>query len=192
MAVSFAVQSVCLVFPCVFDDMSAMATHDKNTKGVQEELLRIIQSDEVRKLLHEAVERIKEIEEAYQQIRQLRETVKPIVPSNSEYNERYWMAAYILYPNSSELLEKMKKFKETYLEMEKLEKVIESHTEEKEKLEARIKLLERERDHIEQDIEESLGENLNYYLSFDGSELEDIIWRIMTDYYEEYYRKAEK
>jgi DNA-binding transcriptional MerR regulator len=102
------------------------------------------------------------------------------------------MAAYILYPNSSELLEKMKKFKETYLEMEKLEKVIESHTEEKEKFEARIKLLEREREHIEQDIEESLSENLNYYLSFDGSELEDIIWRIMTDYYEEYYRKAEK
>jgi CHASE3 domain sensor protein len=54
--------------------MSAMKTHDKNTKGVQEELLRIIQSDEVSDLLDEVVDRIDEIEEAYQQIRQLRET----------------------------------------------------------------------------------------------------------------------
>ena len=169
-----------------------MATHDKNTKGVQEELLRIIQSDEVRKLLHETVERIKEIEEAYQQIRQLRETVEPLVPGNSEYNERYWMAAYILYPKSSELLKKLKKFKETYLEMEKLEQVVESHKEEKGKLKSQIRLLERNRKYIERNIEETLGENLNYYLSFEGSELEDIIWRIMTDYYEGYYEKAEK
>ena len=172
--------------------MSAMETHDKNTKGVQEELLRIIQSDEVSDLLDEVVDRIDEIEEAYQQIRQLRETVKPLVPSNSEYNERYWMAAYILYPKGSELLEKLKKFKETYFEMEKLEKVVESHKEETEKLKAQIRLLERNRKHVEQNIEETLSENLNYYLSFSGSELEDIIWRIMTAYYDEYYEKAQK
>ncbi len=172
--------------------MSAMETHDKNTKGVQEELLRIIQSDEVSDLLDEVVDRIEEIEEAYQQIRQLRETVKSLVPKDSEYNERYWMAAYILYPKSQELLKKLKKFKETYLEMEKLEQVVEAHKEEKEKLKAQIRLLERNRKYIERNIEETLGENLSYYLSFEGSELEDIIWRIMTDYYEEYYEKAEK
>jgi uncharacterized protein YPO0396 len=169
-----------------------MKTHDKNTKGVQEELLRIIQSDEVSDLLDEVVDRIDEIEEAYQQIRQLRETVKPLVPSNSEYNERYWMAAYILYPKSPELLEKLKKFKETYLEMQKLKKVVESHKEEKGKLKSQIRLLERNRKYIERNIEETLSENLNYYLSFEGSELEDIICRIMTDYYDEYYEKAEK
>ena len=172
--------------------MSAMETHDKNKKGVQEELLHIIQSDEVSDLLDEIVDRIEEIDEAYQRIRQLRETVKPLVPSNSEYNERYWMAAYILYPKSPELLEKLKKFKETYLEMEKLEKVVESHQEEKQKLKSQIRLLERNRKHIEQNIEEALSENLKYYLSFSGSELDDIIWRIMTDYYDEYYEKAEK
>jgi len=170
--------------------MSAMATHDKNTKGVQQELLHIIQSDEVSDLLDEVVERIHEIEEAYQRIHKLRETVKPLVPVNSEYNARYWMAAYILYPKSSELLEKLKKFKETYLEMEKLEKVVESHQEEKEKLETQIELLEREREHIEQEIEETIGENLDYYLSFSGHELSDIMEFIMTDYYDEYYRKA--
>jgi len=169
-----------------------METHDKNKKGVQEELLHIIQSDEVSDLLDEIVDRIEEIDEAYQRIRQLRETVKPLVPSNSEYNERYWMAAYILYPKSPELLEKLKKFKETYLEMEKLEKVVESHQEEKQKLKSQIRLLERNRKHIEQNIEEALSENLKYYLSFSGSELDDIIWRIMTDYYDEYYEKAEK
>jgi len=169
-----------------------METHDKNKKGVQEELLHIIQSDEVSDLLDEIVDRIEEIEEAYQRIRQLREIVKPLVPSNSEYNERYWMAAYILYPKSSELLEKLKELKETYLEMEKLEQIFELHKEEKEKLKARIKLLEREREHIDRDIEEALSENLNYYLSFSGSELEDMIWRIMTDYYDDYYEKAEK
>ena len=183
-------QFVCFVSPCVFDDMSAMETHDKNTKGVQEELLRIIQSDEVSDLLDEVVDRIDEIEEAYQQIRQLREKVKPFIPSDSKYNERYWMAAYILYPKSPELLEKLKKFKETYLEMEKLERVIESHNEEKGKLKSRIRLLERDRDRIDQDIQETLSENLGYYLSFSGSELDDIIWRIMTDYYEEYYKKS--
>jgi len=169
-----------------------METHDKNKKGVQEELLHIIQSDEVSDLLDEIVDRIEEIDEAYQRIRQLRETVKPLVPSNSEYNERYWMAAYILYPKSPELLEKLKKFKATYLEMEKLEKVVESHQEEKQKLKSQIRLLERNRKHIEQNIEEALSENLKYYLSFSGSELDDIIWRIMTDYYDEYYEKAEK
>ncbi len=172
--------------------MSAMETHDKNITGVQEELLRIIQSDEVSKLLDEVVHRIKEIEEAYQQIRQLREQVKPLMPKESEYNEKYWMAAYILYPKSSELLEKLKEFKKTYLEMEKLEQVVESHKEEKEKLEAQINFLERERKYIEQDVEEMLSEKLNYYLSFDGSEIEDMIWRIMTDYYYDYYKKAEK
>ncbi len=178
--------------------MSAMETHDKNMTGVQEELLRIIQSDEVSDLLDEIVDRIEEIEEAYQQIRQLREQVKPLVPGNSEYNEKYWMAAYILYPKSSELLEKLKRFKETYLEMKKLEKAeklgkaIEDHKEEKEKLEAQINFLERERKYTEQDVEEMLSEKLNYYLSFDGSEIEDMIWRIMNNYYEEYYEKAEK
>jgi len=173
--------------------MSAMETHDKNTKGVQEELLHIIQSDEVSDLLDEVVDRIEEIEEAYQRIRQLRETVKPLVPSNSEYNERYWMAAYILYPKSPELLEKLKKFKETYLEMEKLEQVVESHKEEKGKLKSQIRLLERNRRYIEQNIEETLSENLSYYLSFDDSELEDMIWHIETDYYyDEYYKHAEK
>jgi len=169
-----------------------METHDKNKKGVQEELLHIIQSDEVSDLLDEIVDRIEEIDEAYQRIRQLRETVKPLVPSNSEYNERYWMAAYILYPKSPELLEKLKKFKETYLEMEKLEQVVESHKEEKGKLKSQIRLLERNRRYIERNVEETLSENLNYYLSFEGSELEDIIWRIMTDYYDEYYEKAKK
>jgi DNA repair exonuclease SbcCD ATPase subunit len=172
--------------------MSAMETHDKNMTGVQEELLHIIQSDELSDLLDEVVDRIKEIEEAYQRIRQLRETVKPLVSGNSDYNERYWMAAYILYPKSSELLEKLKKFKETYLEMEKLEQVVESHKEEKEKLKAKIRLLERNRKHIVQDIEETLSQKLNYYLSFEGSELEDMIWRITTAYYDEYYEKAEK
>jgi len=169
-----------------------METHDKNKKGVQEELLHIIQSDEVSDLLDEIVDRIEEIDEAYQRIRQLRETVKPLVPSNSEYNERYWMAAYILYPKSPELLEKLKKFKETYLEMEKLEQVVKSHKEEKGKLKSQIRLLERNRRYIERNVEETLSENLNYYLSFEGSELEDIIWRIMTDYYDEYYEKAKK
>jgi len=172
--------------------MSSIETHDKNMTGVQEELLRIIQSDEVSGLLDEVVDRIEEIEGAYQQIRQLRETVKPLLPGNSEYNERYWMAAYILYPKSSELLEKIKRFKETYLEMEKLEQVVESHKEEKEKLEAQIELLEGEREDIQYGIEETLSESLEYYLSFDDSELEDMIWRIMTDYYEEYYEKAKK
>jgi len=170
-----------------------METHDKNKKGVQEELLHIIQSDEVSDLLDEIVDRIEEIDEAYQRIRQLRETVKPLVPSNSEYNERYWMAAYILYPKSPELLEKLKKFKETYLEMEKLEQVVESHKEEKGKLKSQIRLLERNRRYIEQNIEETLSENLSYYLSFDDSELEDMIWHIETDYYyDEYYKHAEK
>jgi uncharacterized protein YfaT (DUF1175 family) len=119
--------------------------------------------------------------------------VKPLVPSNSEYNERYWMAAYILYPKSPELLEKLKKFKETYLEMEKLEQVVESHKEEKGKLKSQIRLLERNRRYIEQNIEETLSENLSYYLSFDDSELEDMIWHIETDYYyDEYYKHAEK
>jgi len=169
-----------------------MATHDKNTKGVQKELLRIIQSDALSDLLDEVVDRIGEIEEAHQQIRRLHELVKPLMPSDSEYNEKYWMAAYILYPKSSELLEKLRKFKETYLETLKLEKVIESHKEEKERLKSQTELLERERERIEQEIEETLGENLEQYLSCEGSELEDIIWRIMTDYYDEYYKKAEK
>jgi hypothetical protein len=172
--------------------MSAMETHDKNMTGVQEELLRIIQSDEVSDLLDEVVDRISEIEEAYQQIRQLREIVKPLVPGNSEYNERYWMAAYILYPKSPELLKKLKKFKETYLEMEKLEKVVESHKNEKEKLKAQISFLERNRRYIEQDIEEALGERLGYYLSFSGSELESIIWHIETGYYDEFFEYERK
>jgi chromosome segregation ATPase len=169
-----------------------MVTHDKNTKGVQQELLHIIQSDEVSNLLNEIVDRIGEIEEAYQQIRQLRETVKPLIPKDSEYNEKYWMAAYILYPKSPELLEKLRKFKETYLEMGRLEKAIEAHKEEKEKLETQIRLLEGEREHIAQGIEETLGENLRCYLSFSDHELSDIMERIMTDYHDEYYEKAEK
>jgi DNA repair exonuclease SbcCD ATPase subunit len=180
------------VLPCAFDDMSTMATRKENMNGVQQELLRIIQSDVLSKLLDKIVDRIREIEAAYEAIRQLRETVKPLLPNNSEYNEKYWMAAYILYPKSEELLEKLKRFKEAYLEMKKLKKVIKSHKEEKEKLKDSIKLFEREIKYLEQDIEESLSENLGYYLSFSICQLERMLWRIMTDYYNEYYEKAEK
>jgi len=172
--------------------MSTTETHGKNITGVQKELLSIIQSDEVSDLLDKVVERIKEIEEAYQHIRQLRNTVKPLMPKDSEYNERYWMAAYILYPKSTELLKKLREFKEKYLEMEEFENVVESHKEEKEKLKAQIRLLERNRKNIEQNVEETLSENLNYYLSFEGFELEDMIWHIETDYYDEYYERARK
>jgi DNA-binding transcriptional MerR regulator len=118
--------------------------------------------------------------------------VKPLLPNNSEYNEKYWMAAYILYPKSAELLEKLKRFKEAYLEMKRLEKVIQSHKDEKEKLNAWIKLFERDRAQLNQDIQESLSENLGYYLSFSGSELEDMLWLITTGYYDEHHEKAEK
>jgi len=143
-------------------------------------------------LLDEIVDRIEEIEEAYQRIRQLRETVKPLMSINSEYNVKYWMAAYILYPKASELIEKIKKFKKTHLEMAKPNKAIKQCKEEKEKVENKIKFLERQREYASQDIEELLSDNLVYYLSASGSELEDMIWHIATDYYEEYYKPNQK
>jgi hypothetical protein len=66
-----------------------METHDKNITGVQEELLRIIQSDEAHELIESMVNRMAEIEEAYYRIREIREAVQPYIPEDSEHDEEY-------------------------------------------------------------------------------------------------------
>jgi len=165
-----------------------METRNENMNGVQQELLRIIQNDDAPRLLEGIVSRINEIEEAYQRLRQLYETVKPLMPKDSEYNVRYWMSAYILYPKASELLGELKKFKETHMEMDRIEEEIKAYKEEKHSLLSKKMRLERKQEHVNEDIVEALSENLGYYLSFSDSELHDIMHDITQEYYEKHIR----
>jgi len=101
--------------------MSAMETQGKNTTGVQEELIRILQSDDAHELIESMVNKMAVIEEAHYRIRELREAVQPHIAKDLGHDEEYWIAAYLVRPHASKMVEKIKQLREIQHEIAELE-----------------------------------------------------------------------
>jgi hypothetical protein len=182
---SFVTQFVFFVLPCVFDDMSAMETHDKNTTGVQQELLQIIQSDEARELIESMVNRMAVIEEAYYRIRELREAVQPYIPEDSEHDKEYWIAAYLVKPHASNVIEKFRQLREIQHKLANLEEQVQKMESKESSLEDKLAEVESAQENMGDKIYQLIGKEADPYMKFGNSDLYDLL-------YESIYKWAAK
>jgi uncharacterized protein YhaN len=164
--------------------MSAMATHDKNMKGVQEELLRIIQSDEARELIESMVNRMTEIEEAYYRIRELREAVQPYIPEDSEHDEEYWLAAYLVRPHASTVIEKFKQLREIQHKLANLEEQVQEMNRKESSLENKLAKVDSAQENLGASIYELIGEDTDPYVSLGKSDLYDLLYESVWEWAE--------
>ena len=177
-------QFVFFVLPCVFDDMSAMETQDKNMTGVQEELLRIIQSDEARELIESMVNRMAVIEEAYYRIRELREAVQPYIPEDSEHDEEYWLAAYLVRPHASTVIEKFRQIREIQHKLAKIEEQVQEMNRKESSLEDKLAKVDSAQENLGANIHELISEDADPYLSLGDSDLYELLYESIWEWAE--------
>jgi uncharacterized protein YhaN len=162
--------------------MSAMETHDKNMTGVQEELLRIIQSDEARELIESMVNRMAVIEEAYYRIRELREAVQPYIPDNSEHDEEYWIAAYLVKPHASTAIEKFKQLREIQHKLAELEAQVQKMESKESSLEDKLAKVDSAQENIGDNIYKLINEDADAYLSLGDSDFYDLLYESIREW----------
>jgi uncharacterized protein YhaN len=156
--------------------MSTIATHDKNMTGVQQELLRIIQSGEACELIESMVNRMTAFEEAYHRIRELREAVQPYIPENSEYDEEYWLAAYLVRPQASNVLEKFRQLRENQHKLAELEAQVQKMDREESPLESKLAKRDSVQENLGANIYELISEDADPYVSLGKSDLYDLLY----------------
>ena len=159
-----------------------METHDKNTKGVQEELLRIIQSDEARELIESMVNRMAVIEEAYYRIRELREAVQPYIPDNSEHDEEYWLAAYLVKPHASDVIEKFSQLREIQHKLAKIEGQVQEMDRKESSLENKLGNVDSAQENIGDNIYKLISKDAEPYVSLGKSDLYDLLYESIREW----------
>jgi len=161
-----------------------METHDKNITGVQEELLRIIQSDEARELIENMANRMAVIEEAYYRIRELREAVQPYIPDNSEHDEEYWLAAYLVKPHASTVIEKFRQLREIQHKLAKLEGQLQEMNREESYLEDKLGNVDSKQENMGESVYKLIGEDADPYVSLGDSDLYDLLYESIREWAE--------
>jgi hypothetical protein len=84
--------------------MIGMTTHSENLTGVQKELWCLINDEDARNILEVIIQKMNAAGDGSERIRQWRDEAQAFIPDNSKYDEKYWVAAYILYFHNSELV----------------------------------------------------------------------------------------
>jgi len=126
-----------------------MTTQQENLMRVQQELWYLTNDENVKAILDTIVEKMNEIRDSSERLKQSYDEAQAFISSDNKYDEKYWVAAYILHPSttsketiqeftniSQEILSlkdkiaklEEKKIKETEYEIEELK----SHLERKE------------------------------------------------------------
>jgi len=85
--------------------MLGMTAHGENLTGVQKELWLIINDESAKTILETIIDKIGKTEEIYEHFKQLYEEALSYIPPDTTYDKKYWVAAYILYNNKSNLKE---------------------------------------------------------------------------------------
>jgi len=159
-----------------------METHDKNMTGVQEELLRLIQSDEARELIENMVDRMAVIEEAYYRIRELREAVQPYIPEDSEHDEEYWLAAYLVRPHASTVIEKFRQLREIQHKLANLKEQVQEMEEKESYLEDKLGNVDSKQENMGDSIHKLIGEDADPYVSLGDSDLYDLLYESIGEW----------
>jgi len=134
-----------LPLPCVSVVMLGMTTHSENLTGVQKELWYFIHDEDARNILEVIIQKMNEIGDGSERIRQWRDEVQAFIPSDTKYEEKYWVAAYILHLSATT--------KETIHEFINIKQEISSLKNELSELEEEIEEMECEIEELESDLE---------------------------------------
>jgi len=81
--------------------MLGMTTHSENLTRIQQELWYLIRDEDVREVLEVMIEKMKEVGDGSERLKQWLQEAKAYIPDAPKYDEKYWVAAYILYSNNS-------------------------------------------------------------------------------------------
>jgi chromosome segregation ATPase len=68
---------------------------------VQKELLHLIVDEDTRTILDAIIEKMNEVGDDSEHIKQWCDEARAYIPDDNKYNEKYWVAAYILHFHSS-------------------------------------------------------------------------------------------
>jgi chromosome segregation ATPase len=138
--------------------MLGMTTHSENLMRVQQELWYLIHDEDVNQVLEAMIEKMNEVGDSSERIKQWRQEAQAYIPDDPEYDENYWVAAYILYTN-------MENFKDLFDRLDNI-------SSELSELENELEDLEREQEELEDRIE-SLRDELEALVDNDGDEDEE-------------------
>jgi len=136
-----------------------MTTHKENRTRVQEELRYLIHDEGVNQVLEAMIEKMNEVGDSSERIKQWRQEAQAYIPDDPEYDENYWVAAYILYTNMENFKDLFDRLDNIYSELSELENQIEESEREQEYLENRIEDLRYELQSLREEYEEDEEEN---------------------------------
>ena len=134
--------------------MLGMTTHKENRTRVQEELRYLINDEDVNQVLEAMIEKMNEVGDSSERIKQWRQEAQAYIPDDPEYDENYWVAAYILYTNMENFKDLFDRLDNIYSELSEIENQIEESEREQEYLENRIEDLRYELQSLREEYEE--------------------------------------
>jgi len=154
--------------------MLGMTTHNENLTRVQEELWYLINDEDVNQVLEAMIDKMKEVGDSSERLKQWRQEAKAYIPDEPEYDENYWVAAYILYTNMENFKDLFARLDNISSELSELENELEDLEREQEELEDRIESLRDELESLSDDDEEEGEEEENEEWEEDEEEDEEI------------------
>ena len=166
--------------------MLGMTTHSENLTGVQKELWYLIHDEGARKILEVIIQKMNETRDGFERIRQWRDEAQTFIPSDTKYEEKYWVAAYILH-QSATTKETIQEFINIKQEILSLENELSTLEDEIEETEFEVAELENDLEHKEYELS-----RIYYEMRYGGENSEDYEKELEElEDYEDYEDKEE-
>jgi hypothetical protein len=89
--------------------MLGMTTHDEKLIRVRMELMYLMADRNFERVFDILFKKMNEVGDSSWRLKQLYDEVKPFIPANSAYEEKDWVAAYIIYSNLTKFKEFLQK-----------------------------------------------------------------------------------
>jgi hypothetical protein len=81
-----------------------MTAYSENVKRIQEQLMSIMKDEELKTAVELLTDLIKDIRKTSNELSGIYFEIQRFIPENTQYDESYWMAAYILYLNGHDFI----------------------------------------------------------------------------------------
>jgi chromosome segregation ATPase len=147
--------------------MVGMTTHNENLTGVQKELWYLINDEDARNILEVIIQKMSETRDGSERIRQWRDEAQAFIPDDSKYDEKYWVAAYILHLSTT-TKETIQEFINIKQEILSLENELSTLEDEIEETEFEVAELENDLEHKEYELS-----RIYYEMRYGGENSED-------------------
>jgi len=137
-----------------------MTTHSENLTRVQEELWYLINNEDTKVILEALIEKMNDAGDGSECLKQWRDEARAYMPADTEYDENYWVAAYVLHFNNSvfeNLIEQLDSINSDINilnnDLNKLNKIRKEIIDEMEELYNKIELLEEQLESLREQLE---------------------------------------